>query len=585
MSKQKLFSQTDVQHTVHRAGYDLSEKVNFTAKAGELLPVYHRTVMPGDEFRINPKLFTRTAPAVSCPFTQLKEYVDFFFVPYRQLWRNAPSVFTKNISNPLSASSPSENTVVSSNGAYFNYRNYLVEAVQGLHNKKNQFGYDRANLSFKLLNYLGYSYVPEQLQLDLFQNSSPVFSNNNIPSQLSAFPLLAYHKIYNDFFRNSRWESSLAYNFNIDYSHDGSIFIPVRNQDYYNSPTLFDLHYASFPKDIFFGMLPSSQLGEDVTFSPTVNNSSTVRVFSSSYKPITIGDTLNNSSTSTNKYLNTNASKGENLVVNQGNLQSAFNNSIKYLDIRNAQFLQHYKEVIGSGNQDYPTIIKKLFGYDVNESLTGNVTYIGGNTNIISFNEQVNNNLTQQNLPTISATGKGSSNDEILQFSVPEHGIIMAIYHCMPIVDYCTDGFHFDVTKVSIDDYANPAFDTLGFQQLKSQNFYVGMGTDKSPIGSIGWNTRFADYKTGFDRVLGDFRETQKNWLAPVDLNYLKSHFDTNNKLVVDATTFQCDPSILDPIFAVKADSTVQTDQLLCCLTMDIQAVRSLDRTGMPKDY
>lgn len=580
MSKDKLFSQTDVQHTVHRAGYDLSEKVHFTAKAGELLPVYHRTVMPGDEFRINPKLFTRTAPSVSCPFTQLKEYIDILFVPYRQLWRNAPAVFTKNTANPMSAMAYNQNTPVSSNGAYFNYRTYLTDAIRGLHNKKNQFGYDRASLSFKLFNYLGYSYINDQLQQDIFNGTNLVTNNPNIPSQLSAFPLLAYHKIYNDFYRNSRWESSVPYNFNIDYSPNGEVAVPAYNQDYYNSPTLFDLHYASFPKDIFFGMLPSSQLGDDVMLSAKAKNWVGLQS-SSSFNPVQVGSTVSGM----NKTISTQGATGEGIILNPGQLDQALSNSIKYLDIRNAQFLQHYKEVIGSGNQDYPTIIKKLFGYDVNESLTGNVTYLGGNTNIISFNEQVNNNLTDNNLPTISATGKGSSNDEIISFNVPEHGIIMAIYHCMPIVDYCTDGFHFDITKVSIDDYANPAFDTLGFEQLKSQNFYVGLGSQKSPVGSIGWNTRFADYKTGFDRVLGDFRETQKNWLAPVDLDYLKEHFDTTNKLIVDASTFQCDPAILNPIFALKADSTVQTDQLLCSLNMDIQAVRCLDRTGMPKDF
>lgn len=581
MSKQKLFSQQEVQHTVHRAGYDLSEKVNFTAKAGELLPVYHRTVMPGDEFRINPKLFTRTAPSVSCPFTQIKEYVDFFFVPYRQLWRNAPAIFTKNTNNPLSATSPTSNTVVSSKGAYFNFKTYLKNYLWILCEKSNQFNFNRGSLAAKLSNYLGYSYINNETLIKI-HNQQDV-TNSNTPSEVSAFPLLAYHKIYNDFFRNSRWENSMPYNFNIDYSANGLISPPTSRSDvYWNSPTLFDLHYASFPKDIFFGMLPSSQLGEDVMLSAQPKTWASI-VTSSGFNSVGVGS--QSGSIPNDKFLSTQGQSGENLIVNPNHLNQALQNSIKYLDIRNAQFLQHYKEVIGSGNQDYPTIIKKLFGFDVNESLTGNVTYLGGNTNQISFNEQVNSNLTENNLPTISATGKGSSGDEIISFNVPEHGIIMAIYHCMPIVDYSTDGFHFDVTKVSVDDYANPAFDTLGFEQLKSQNFFVGLGTSTSPVGSIGWNTRFSDYKTGFDRVLGDFRETQKNWLAPVDLDYLKSHLNSSNQIIVDATTFQCDPSILNPIFAVAADDTVSTDQFLCSLNMDIQAVRSLDRSGMPKDY
>lgn len=580
MSKQKLFSNLDVRHTVHKAGYDLSEKINFTAKAGELLPVYHRTVMPGDEFQINPKLFTRTAPSVSCPFTQIKEYVDFFFIPYRQLWRQAPAVFTKNTANSMSANSPTSNLAVSQNGAYFNFKSVVASTLPIFKGRKNQFGFDRLNLACKLLNHLGYSYFSTDL-INKIGNSTNI-TNSNTPNQVSAFPLLAYHKIYNDFYRNSRWENSVPYLFNIDYSTNGAIYFPSDASDaYYNSPTLFDLHYASFPKDIFFGMLPSSQLGSDVMLSATPQDSILI-TGETKGGTVSLGGITNQSTN--DRTVRSNGNTGERLEVGLEELKQSFSNSIRYLDIRNAQFLQHYKEVIGSGNQDYPTIIQKLFGFDVNEALTGNVQYLGGNTNIISFNEQVNNNLIDSNLPTISATGKGSSGDEFINFTAPEHGIIMAIYHAMPIVDYSTDGFHFDVTKVNIDDYANPAFDTLGFQQMNAQNFFVGLGDTTTPVGSLGWNTRFADYKTGFDRVVGDFKESQKQWLAPVDLAYLKAHL-SGTKLELDASTFMCDPAILNPIFSVQADSTVQTDQFLSQINFEIQAVRCLDRTGMPKDF
>lgn len=586
--KTKLFSNTDVQHTVHRSGYDLSEKVNFTAKAGELLPIYHRTVMPGDNFKINPKLFTRTAPAVSCPFTQIKEYVDFFFVPYRQLWRNAPQIFTKNTQNSLSATSPYQSQTVSDKGAYIPFSTLFKgddpnNPFHILHDKVNQFGYKRSFLAAKLLSYLGYSYISSQTA-DVIAGGMDLTSKN-LPQQISAFPLLAYHKIYNDFFRNSRWENSVPYNFNIDYSNNGAIYFPNASHSYWNSPTLFDLHYANFPKDIFFGMLPSSQLGEDVVLS-TLNpdpGAEAQPLLTIGNQNVLVGghQSTGNSIIGETGQLETN----DPLYISLDTIANDLEGSLKYLDIRQAQFLQHYKEVVGSGNLDYPTIIKKIFGYDVNETLTGNVTYLGGNTNVIQFNEQVNANLGADGLPEIKATGKGNSNDEFIDFTVPEHGIIMAIYHAMPVVDYATDGFHFDLTKVAIDDYANPAFDTLGFQQMKAVNFYAGIESKNVPYGSIGFNVRFADYKSGFDRVLGDFRESQKQWIAPVNLNYLKDHLIGQGKMVIDATTFQCDPSILDPIFSVKADSTVSTDQFLCQANFDIQAVRCLDRTGMPKDF
>ena len=43
-----------------RNGFDLSFKRNFTAKAGELLPVMVKEVLPGDVFNIDLSSFTRT---------------------------------------------------------------------------------------------------------------------------------------------------------------------------------------------------------------------------------------------------------------------------------------------------------------------------------------------------------------------------------------------------------------------------------------------------------------------------------------------------------------------------------------------
>ena len=58
----KLFGNLEVSNSVNRNGFDLSSRVLFTAKAGELLPIYHKSVLPGDSFHISVGHFTRTAP-------------------------------------------------------------------------------------------------------------------------------------------------------------------------------------------------------------------------------------------------------------------------------------------------------------------------------------------------------------------------------------------------------------------------------------------------------------------------------------------------------------------------------------------
>jgi hypothetical protein len=89
------FSYDNVRNHPSRDGFDLSQKKLFTAKVGELLPVYWTHVIPGTKFRIKTQWFTRTMPVETSAFTRIREYYDWFFVPYRLLWKYAPEVVTQ----------------------------------------------------------------------------------------------------------------------------------------------------------------------------------------------------------------------------------------------------------------------------------------------------------------------------------------------------------------------------------------------------------------------------------------------------------------------------------------------------------
>ena len=73
------------------------------------------------------------------------------------------------------------------------------------------------------------------------------------PVAVNLLPLLCHQKIYFDFFSNSQWEKHLAYSYNLDYWNGAQI--PDLSQEW------FKLRYANYPKDMFMGILPSSQYG------------------------------------------------------------------------------------------------------------------------------------------------------------------------------------------------------------------------------------------------------------------------------------------------------------------------------------
>lgn len=100
-----------LRNKTSRNGFDLSSKRNFTAKPGELLPVKCWEVLPGDKWSIDLKSFTRTQPLNTAAFARIREYYDFYFVPYNLLWNKANTVLTQMYDNPQHATSyiPSAN--------------------------------------------------------------------------------------------------------------------------------------------------------------------------------------------------------------------------------------------------------------------------------------------------------------------------------------------------------------------------------------------------------------------------------------------------------------------------------------------
>ena len=75
----------------------------------------------------------------------------------------------------------------------------------------------------------------------------------SVSQTVNLLPLLAYQKIYYDFFSDSQWEKHLAYSYNVDY-WDGKSQLNL-------APEMCQLRYANYPKDYFMGILPNSQYG------------------------------------------------------------------------------------------------------------------------------------------------------------------------------------------------------------------------------------------------------------------------------------------------------------------------------------
>lgn len=284
-----LFSYGDVRNHPHRSGFDLSRRICFTSKAGELLPVYYKLVYPGDKFNIRHQLFTRTQPVNTAAYTRIREYLDWYFVPLRLINKNLPQALMNMQNNPVQASGIASNKVVTndipwtsisskldSSRGFADMLRYMYEGEYGgkLTPVVNFFGFNAGTCGAKLAMMLRYgNFVPNlgsSPSKSYGLSSSPDFSlvAYNTDYSVNILPFAAYQKIYADHFRISQWEQNEPYTYNFDWYSGGNIFASFPSgfsqalKDYLESNNLFTLRYANWPKDLFMGVMPNSQLGD-----------------------------------------------------------------------------------------------------------------------------------------------------------------------------------------------------------------------------------------------------------------------------------------------------------------------------------
>lgn len=629
----------DVKISTSRSGFDMSQKVLFSAKAGELLPVFCQEMIPSNKKRISLQSFARTRPVNTAAYTRLREYYDFYFVPYSQLWKQWKMFSLQMEDNSIYASSITRQQSISDIHPYFTVKQ-VADYVHSQSKAKtyNILGFDRSALTVKLLQYLGYGDFSEfrEHEYDATDTYSDNASMYNVA--LNPFPLLAYQKIYQDKYRNTQWEKSSPWTYNLDYiTGSDDCQIPIERIGLStSSPTMFDLQYVNWNKDYFMGLLPSSQYGNEAVVPMSIDSNGKNLSIGSLYgadgassqnsaeaslgfgEPVSVS--VNGPSFPYNKAIvsQTSASRRVDGVYSTPEQLASLGECISDLSIlmlRQYEMLQRYNEVRQSAPTDYKSQIEKLFGVNLSWHDSNEVRWLGGIARNFDIGEVVNTNLDSAD-SRASIYGKGVSvSDGHVEFdSQGEYGILMCVYHVMPILDYQLGGPLKLNTKYKFSDYAQPAFDRIGMQEITAADIFnspavakqfkkYGYTSDRFLSTVLGYGPRYLDYKTQVDRIVGVFTTTEKQWATPFSdefmLNYIfnpafggdtgvpvpPSNAVTSTDLF-NYVTFKVNPSILDPIFAVNADdvanSEYDTDQFLCNAYFEVKDVKNLDYDGMP---
>lgn len=595
-----LMSLVKLRNKTSRNGFDLSSKRNFSAKCGEVLPCFFKPVLPGDTFNISFKSFTRTLPLNTAAFARMREYIDVYFIPAETLWNKYKHVLTQMYDNLQHANGPllKDNVVMSGDLPYVTceqiarYITSLVEDEDVTVNK-TLFGFSRAAETVKLLSYLGYPDFSYYLTKGQTWDSKPMVFNE----PLSVMPLFCYQKAYADFIRYSQWEKTNPSTFNCDYingSDDCNLDLTNLKEDY----NFFDMRYANYNKDLYFGVLPRAQYGETSAIPISVNSISI--------------DGNNTTSTPLHSLFfgdNGNVYGQQNQVSSPGATKNiSLISSMSVLAIRQYENLQRWKEITQSVDQDYAQQIEAHWNVKVSEFLSDEARYLGGLAQSLDINPITNNNLSDGGTTDIKGTATFSQNGSINFTSKGEYGFIIALYHVKPIFDYCCGQSDPMVYLTNALDYPIPELDNIGMEQVPvsrlinypaaSMDAYA-MNLKNNPF--MGYAPRYVNWKTDIDKALGAFTtDSRRPWIVPLTPEIIKDSLyptsgspldkeldessvpQASNFGYLNWTFFKINPRVLDPIFVSQCDDTYDTDQFLISSFVDCKVVRNLDVNGLP---
>lgn len=676
----KVLGMHRLKNKVTRNAFDLSHRHMFTAQVGELLPVFSQWVNPNETFRLGYSGKTRTATLNSDAFTRIRENIQYYFVPFQSLWKyfeqqvnnmtrgDAGQNISKFARSSTEASSITTKLpfisyvdlgfwlnlmfshAVDAIDAYFRATAAGSRSASGFKSYcSNSSAYSdvficdgyRYVRAGKLLMSLGYGNFSIVVQYDIFAQamsfvsagsswSSATFKKSayalnlsgfeasalkNSPN-LSIFPLLAYHKICNDHYRNEKWQPFEPWTCNIDYlsptdNMNATTFISSSSFTG-SSSSLLDLENSNLPIDYFTSVLPRAQYGDESVVAVGMDGADAyLRIVDSADKTkgalfdttaCDAHDTLEKKNEYPTPSMGSYASPvrtsstGSYLIGFKGNLTAR--SSMKISALRSASALQKYKEIQNSNDPDFAAQVLAHFGIKPKVDPRTSI-FIGGDDKTLSINPQVNTNFQDGGEPEIKAIGVGDLSAGC-KFTSTTYGMIIGIYRAVPQLDYAHVGIDRNLFKTDSTDFPVPELDSIGMQTqyrvelsapLIGLNSFLGSpSTSANPIDlsvTYGYAPRYAELKSARDYFEGGFLGAYSSWVTGYDEGFLSLWRRNLGSTSIPTfgsidDLFKCRPSLLYPIFLNQWSGTVNDDKLLVGSVNTCVAVRPFSMYGLP---
>ena len=428
----------------NRSGFDMSHENLGTLTTGTLVPVLVDELLPNDSVSLGSSFQVQLPPMVADFYGRVDFVLEAFFVPFRLLWGGWQDFMT----HPTAYPQYPEGTPVQAKPKY------LPRLVAS----NSDLG------SGSLADYLGFKAAP--------------MNDNNI--YLNVLPFVAYHRIYDDWYRESRIQAPL-------------FFRPsVAQANYAGVASLPFSSINSSSPDSLISYNPSSTLGDGVRLL-----SLRQRNFAKDY--FTTATPLPQAGNASQLEFDTDNTTGK--------------GAFSIASLRAANSLQKWMERNNIAGYRYSDQIYAQFGRYPSDAIMDRVIYLGRQSSNVYTRSVFNTNgasgLSGNDSEQLGykagssqAIGEGSLVDN---FTASEHGFLFVLASLVPHAYYST-GVRRYLSRSVVGDFAFPLLSGMGDQAIRTSELDSSVFGTENDI-EFGYNDLYSEYKYHDDEIHGLLRD------------------------------------------------------------------------------
>lgn len=512
----KIFKQQPVD-IPNRSGMDLSFENVLSMTTGTLIPVLVEEVLPNETYSLGYMCEAQLPPMATEFYGRIDMRLEAFFVPNRILWASWQDFMTMPVYNPFSSDvyRPSHLPSV--------VRTFKAENYNAAVNQYELAGSSVAKDSGSPM--WGASSLADYVGFKTTQNAEEVSDGFLLVPNI--LPFLAYHKIYDDWYRNPNIITPLFVR-PISTDNYSVSFLPYASRqetdsvvNAYNIIGITGPHSWENPNTpgqyfqmqqsstlIFHGNAPTSNIN---TESPSLF-SLHQRCWEKDYY-------------TTASFYPQAAMSPASIAIPDG----AGNLTIP--QIRSANVLQRWLERNNIAGMRYSDQIKATWGILPSDALLDRPLFLGSskfglytkgvsNSTYSGENEVYNRNPFNGAVGARAGSTHGYGKDSLFDtFTSTEHGFLMVLASVVPHAYYGT-GIRRYLSRSEISDFANPLLQGLGEQPIYNSELILDPqltitgSTVTHPVSYFGtdifgYQQQYAEYKYHDDEVHGRLQITE----------------------------------------------------------------------------